>query len=417
MPDKPPRTEIKHQLQAIADTCVMCGMCSTSCPSYQVQRIEQESPRGRISLINAWAQDNLAESQTLTRHIESCLSCGQCENVCPSGVQYSKLIALFKQAYDWEHKIPGNTRRIIRLLRDTRKNLLLFQASKIVQRSGLAWLGEISGLTQRLGLGHLQRLAKQTSSYTKTDLKTSTKSGIAIFTGCIGRHAESDTIHAAQTLLTNLGQQVHIPQEQGCCGALAANLGDAQGMEQDAQRNITIFGQKHITQIGFIASGCGSALKRLQTQLPNTPITDLTQIVSAILETRPTRFRPLAKRVLLHKPCTQRHALKNEGDSMSILGRIPELEIRVLKTRSSCCGAGGSHLLDPQENNQVLRNRIIEDISAEHPDIIVTSNIGCRLQIKLGLEEAGLDIPVVHPLLLLQQQLIEETHESSNEPH
>lgn len=384
----------------------MCGMCLPACPTYQVYQTEAESPRGRISIIQAYAQGRLQPDATLLRHLDHCLGCMACAAMCPSQVDYGRLIdhaqtLLASQRPDH----PGSLKLLLHQTR--RKGGLKRYATALswYNRSGLQKLaGAILGMagdsrTARanaiLGLAQPARL-KPLYRAAVTAI-----GDVALFTGCLGSSFDGETLQAAIKVLNQFGYNVHIPPDQQCCGALHQHHGQPEQAQQLSQLNRQAFGNPAITHIIYTANGCGAQLAQHN---PSRPVIDIMSFLAASPGREATRFKPLATSVYLHESCSSTNKLKIRGIMQQLLRCIPQLQCHTPAT-AMCCGAGGSHqLLFPELSAELLKLKL-PGIRETRAHYLLSDNLGCALHFKQGLERAGIHIEVIHPITLLARQL------------
>ncbi len=223
---------------------------------------------------------------------------------------------------------------------------------------------------------------------------------VALFKGCTSEAIEPHTLQAAIKLLTYAGQNVHIPTNQGCCGALHAHAGDKQQAAALGATNARAFDNHSFDTLLSIASGCGAYLAD-DTQLP-TSHQDICTFLAQPDIIRHLQFDPLKAVVAVHIPCSLENVLCTAQSVLDLLARIPNLELRVL-SKNQCCGAAGTYFITHSKTARELRRPLIEQIKHIRADYLVTSNIGCALFLSNGLSEKP---PLImHPISLLAQQL------------
>ena len=391
----------KKELLAIADSCVKCGICSPHCPTYTHTQNENESPRGRIALIQAWASGNLNITGNLLEHIDNCLLCRACEKACPAVVPYAKLIDDFRAEMHSETASPLSVKMVKNFAENKRiqgwtKSLLTFYQQKNLQRTA-----RFLHLPQILGLGKLERLipnsqASQTlQNYFSA--KNDVKGDVGLFIGCMGELFDFETVNAAITVLTHIGFNVHLPQSQACCGALALHEGDAKTAQNLAAQNQAAFANEDLQAIITIASGCGSTLKDYAPKVVD---------ISHFLSKFEFDLKPLAAaNIRVHSPCTLKNVLKTDKSVLKLLKQIPDANLSPLPETTQCCGAAGTYSLRHDKMAQTLLNELLETTLEKPADYLVSSNIGCALHIAAGLRERGENLKVVHPIVLIAQQL------------
>ena len=373
----------------------MCGLCLPHCPTYQVSLHEGESPRGRISLIKAYAQGDLSASPAIQTHLQSCTACMQCEQVCPADVPYQSILDTGRCLY--RSRLSFKTRSIQTLA----INLLTKKWGHSVSRLLLA----VAGIGTRLGLFgeseamQLARVVQKQKTLKSSTQQTVTNNQVTLFLGCTAELLDRESLHSALMLINALDYQAQLPQKLLCCGALAQHSGlpdIAQRQRRQAHADL------QSEEIISFASGCGQQLE--QDGISNVGRHyDIHQWLLRDNKLSTLNLRPLAKTILLHTPCSMR---SDQVEAMvKVLEQIPAVTLQRFDDNLFCCGAGGMQILTPEASNQALLQSKIDKIKALQPDIIVTANIGCALQFQKGLHKADLDIAVVHTATLLARQL------------
>lgn len=396
---------LSRQINQLAEQCVKCGLCQPHCPTYQASLTENESPRGRIALLQALANGQLDAGPKLREHIDHCLLCRRCERVCPSGVQYGKLFDLGQQLLAQDRR-PSRAARL-GLALATHPTWLrgLARLIGLAQRGGVMWLGRRLGLARlspllRRGL-NLPRLAAPARLAAHYPAHGPRRGKVALFTGCIGQAADTQTLIDTLAILRYLGFDVTVPEAQQCCGALHAHSGQHAAAEQLAVQNRSAFADD-CDAIIVTASGCASQL--LESALP-VPVCDAVSFIADQPWPDALRLRHSNEVVAVHEPCSAQNVLRNSGDSLALLERIPGLKAVALADNTTCCGAAGSYLLRYPEFADKLRQRKLDSLYQQRPDRLVTTNIGCALHLQSGLIEQHHSLPVIHPLTLLREYL------------
>ncbi len=391
--------------------CVMCGLCLPHCPTYLKTRNEAESPRGRIALMGAMHSHRLPLDTALARHLDNCLACRACETVCPAQVPYGELIDAAR------HTIARARHRGLGLILSA--PLLRYRALRRVlggllrgyQGSGLQRLMRRTGVLRPLGLERLESLLPAPCGETIGPYGAKppgTGPAVALFTGCVAELFDRDTLASARRVLIRLGYRVHQPRDQTCCGAIHQHQGAPVRAQAYMARNLRVFtGQGPILSC---ASGCGAQLAEYHRHLGGSEAAafsrrhrDIVDFLARQPWPEALRPRPLCARVALHTPCSLRHVLRQAERPRALLARIPGLELIDLPQR--CCGAAGSYLLaHPAMADELARDQV-QAVRAARAQLVVTTNIGCRLHLAAALRREGLDTPVLHPVTLLARQL------------
>ncbi|MDH5180506.1 MAG: (Fe-S)-binding protein [Gammaproteobacteria bacterium] len=415
-PSGPPLTESIHtSINLLADRCVKCGLCLPHCPTYSEAQNENESPRGRIALLQGLVNGRLHYSATLASHLDHCLLCRRCERVCPSGVKYGRLLDKSRQ-WMFEKGLRRNRFAGFMLSFLTHKRRLktgLFLV-RLYQRSGLQFLFRMTGLLRLLRLEHLDNLLPDSIAGTQKWLTTVPTSGkkigrVGLFTGCLGEQLDSHLIDCSIKLLNRLGYDVLLPSRQTCCGAMHQHHGDIVAALALAEQNIQAFAETD--QLVYLATGCGVSLQ----DYANLPWRDAEQVNRAAEFVARAReitdfinqcdlgslpLQPLPVKISMHSPCSE----ANQQTSRQLLQHIPEIDLELL-SKDRCCGSAGSYMLTQPALAAQLRDKTISQISHSDADIVTTTNLGCALHLRTALPK---HIRLLHPIEVLSAQLFKE---------
>ena len=400
-------TALKENILKLADHCVKCGLCSSQCPTYLLNQDENESPRGRIALAQALASDAVSADGKLSTHLQNCLQCRRCEAACPSEVKYGELFKLTSellnlQTANNDSKIQNWASRLTYL--DWTKLTKLYRFGK---KSGIIQLLRLNSSGKRL----LELLPNKTQENKKLATRAHNNEGnVLLFTGCLSHLLDQQSMNATIDLLKHCGYNVKIPDKQTCCGAIAERNGNSNISNECQFNNQLAFSDSKNTPILFFTTGCGAKLKEYKEALPGD-ITFAERVYDASLFLSDSelfaklQFSPLKKKVLIFNPCSERNVLKQTDVTEKLLRHIPGIELINLPKSTGCCGASGTHLLTHQQQADQIREPILEQIIHLAPDIIVGPNYPCNLHIQVGLKEKNLDIPMIHPIKLLVDQV------------
>jgi glycolate oxidase iron-sulfur subunit len=360
------------RLAALADRCVQCGLCLPHCPTYRLDRIEAEGPRGRIAYMKALATGTLDPTPAGDIHLDHCLGCRRCEAACPAGVAYEELL-VGSRAHQFERSPPP--------LRE--------QATLAALASPA--LGNLAFPLAR-ALGRLPAVPSP------ADIRTAPPGPgepVLLFVGCAARGYEAGTRRALGRMLGAAGFHVIEPPGQGCCGTAAAHAGDADGAAALASANRQAFVGDDRARTGqSLASGCQSIL--CASLAGTAPVEDalvfLERHADALV------FRPAASRVALHLPCSQR-VLGGDAALRKLIARIPGLDLVELHD-TGCCGAAGLHMLEEPARAAALRAPLLEAFAASGASQLLSANLGCRLHLGNAIK-----MPVRHPIDFLAEHL------------
>jgi glycolate oxidase iron-sulfur subunit len=241
-----------------------------------------------------------------------------------------------------------------------------------------------------------------TEHYSST---TDYKGTVGLFIGCMGSLLDHETIHTAIKVLTATGFNVAIPAQQTCCGALDLHSGDKATADQLASINTQAFANQSLMAIVTIASGCGSQLQDYAYPEFTDKIMDISQFLMQANVNLSAQLKPLAESVYLHTPCSLKNVMRAEQGALQLLQQIPQLSITKLPSTIVCCGSAGSYMLEHSTMAEALLADVLTAASTTPAHYLVSSNIGCALHIQAGLQERGMRIEVLHPIVLIARQL------------
>jgi glycolate oxidase iron-sulfur subunit len=367
------------RLVALADQCVQCGLCLNACPTYHLDGLETESPRGRIALARHWALGTIEPTPTADTHLDHCLGCRACEVVCPAGVRYGPLLVEARTEQRMR-RTPGWQQRAI---------------ERLVARPRL--LAGLLGLYRRmfpLLPAGLRPLPKPPAPAPVAAPPSTAEDEVALFVGCVAQAYEAPLRAALARLSTAVGVTIRVPDGQSCCGTLHAHAGDVATATSLAMRNRDAF--SGAATVLTLASGCHEAVA-LGLQ-GHADVVD----ALAFLAARADRlvFRPTRERIALHLPCTQRNVVRSDAATRALLARVPALDVIPLDAGYGCCGAAGSQMLADPERAAAYRTPLLEQLAASGATRLLSANLGCRLHFA-----AAARVPVQHPLEFLAQCL------------
>ncbi|HEY7872389.1 MAG TPA: (Fe-S)-binding protein [Rudaea sp.] len=396
-------TTVEARITALAGQCVKCGLCLPHCPTYRLAATEAESPRGRIAFAQALAEGKLDPSPSVLTHLDNCLACMACERVCPSQVKYGELITTTRA---WLHgnKESGAVGWLVtrpRLLGVLLRVANLPVVRSFVRSRGMRVMLRPFGMDRALAeLPHLPDVDAPTSR-----APAQPRGRVGLFLGCVAASVDRDVHAAARTLLDVLDYDVALPAGQGCCGALALHDGDAAQADRLASALRAAFAGTSVDTVLVSASGCFGTLRDHVFADSGIRVREIHEFLDADSRIGTLKFRPLAQRIAVHTPCTQRNVARADGAIARLLARIPQLRIDALTAPPGCCGAAGDYFLRKPDVADALRVQTLDAALAAEPEMLVTSNVGCRIFLGNGLRRRESDIPVTHPLVLLARQL------------
>ncbi|WP_446665592.1 (Fe-S)-binding protein [Flexivirga sp. B27] len=411
--------------ELIAD-CVHCGFCLPTCPTYQLWGEEMDSPRGRIHLMQA-GLEGAPMTDRMVEHFDACLGCMACVTSCPSGVQYDRLLEQTRAQVERNHERT----RAEKALRTTIFNLFPYPERlrklrgplRATQRLGLDRALRRTGLLERLlpGLAAMERLTPKLAAPERLPAQVpatgTERAVVGLLTGCVQDVFFSDVNAATARVLAAEGCRVVIPQGQGCCGALSSHSGRETEAQRFAHETIATFGEVEVDTVVANAAGCGSAMKDYGSLFEAehddaaaesargfaASVRDLSEVL-ADLGTVATRH-PLPLKVAYHDACHLGHAQGVRSQPRQLLREIPGLEIVEIPDAAICCGSAGVYNILHPETAGELGERKARNIMALEPDLIVTANPGCLMQIANALDKLGAPIPMAHTATVLDASI------------
>ncbi|MDI1231272.1 MAG: (Fe-S)-binding protein [Methylobacter sp.] len=415
-----------NNLLADADICVKCGLCLPHCPTYTQTQNENESPRGRIALIQAWAGRHLDTSKKLIEHIDNCLLCRSCERVCPAVVPYGRLINNFREQIREERDATLSVSLLKRVSHNKTAARLAQSGLRLYQTTRLQKMARSLNLPGLLRLDKVDRLLPDYHEPTAlaphypatardggsvaigrepTRPTTEIRGNVGLFIGCMGALLDHQTVNAAIKVLTAAGFNVSVPERQGCCGALDLHDGDKATYDRLAATNCGAFADNNLDAIVTIASGCGSQMQEYQQAEFAGKVVDISQFLIKSGCNLSEQLLPLAASVCLHTPCSLKNVMREEQGALKLLQQIPGIKISPLPATVRCCGSAGSYMLDHPQMADALLGDLLTAALTQPPEYLLSSNIGCALHIAAGLRERGIVLEVLHPITLIARQL------------
>jgi glycolate oxidase iron-sulfur subunit len=380
---------------------------------------------GRIRLMRALENDSSeGMAPEKLEKLESCLGCYTCESVCPSRVNFGKLLDESLARLREQRPLPRITRMMLWLACRTSLLKSIVQVTWFAQMLGLRTLLAKLGLLKLMGLQRADALLGRVGFPTRLRNRIHQcryNQRIALFSGCFSSVMEQEVQQAAIDVFNALGLEVTRPKGQGCCGALHRHNGELETAATLARNNIKAFSAEKADAIVTTSSGCGAGLKEYGEWLEDgelaTPVMDVSHYLANTLANdlrqHKLAFDPLPLKVALHTPCTLRQGEGQEEAVVELLQKIPGLELMPLSGVPRCCGAGGSQMLHQAEMADALRDDIVEEIRATGADVLISSNLGCAMHLWEGLAQAGMDIPLLHPVQLVAQAMVMENSSAS----
>lgn len=414
--------------------CVHCGFCLPACPTYNRLGDEADSPRGRLRFMGAVVEERLSPtSGAFQTHLDRCLGCRACESVCPSGVEYGRLLEGAREVAA-RARPPGYLTRLLPrimasgailavlggLIRALRGTGIPAIAARVLPPAGILRQGRlamgmvaatapwnalhIGGPRRGKGVGGGDSVVPRSAS---TSPRT-----VALLTGCVQGQLFRRVNAATARVLSANGFELAPAPRQRCCGALHAHSGDLEGARKLARENITAFEEAGIDLVVVNAAGCGAAMKEYGHLLSDDQqfaerasafSARVVDILELLAKTELRTGGEMAFSVAYDAPCHLHHAQKIEADPVEILKTIPGLRLVQLAKPDECCGGAGIYgLTHPELGGQIGRDKV-RDILGSEAEVVATGNPGCMMQIGAELRIERSNVGVVHPIELIDE--------------
>ncbi|HXJ12947.1 MAG TPA: glycolate oxidase subunit GlcF [Candidatus Limnocylindrales bacterium] len=409
----------------LMEKCVHCGFCLPACPTYTLWGQEMDSPRGRIYLMKLALEGKAEMNKSWVSHFDSCLGCVACMPACPSGVDYGKLIEATRAQIERNYQRPAAEKLHRRFLFETftkpgrmrllRWPLLAYQKSGV--QAALRTLGVFKALPKTVAA--MEALLPTASPIEPvaniTPAQGEQRKRVGLLLGCVQRTFFSHVNAATARVLAAEGCEVVAPPEQTCCGALFVHAGEEEQAQELARKTIEVFEQADVETIVINAAGCGSNVKEYGHLLRDDPeyadrakhfaakCRDISEVLVG-LSPRAER-KALKSRVAFHDSCHLQHAQGVRAQPRTLLQQIPGVQLLEIPESPICCGSAGIYNLVQPEAASELGDRKARLIAPLQPDVVVTGNPGCLLQLQAALAKANHPIPVLHTIQLLDASI------------
>ncbi|UWR44536.1 glycolate oxidase subunit GlcF [Phaeobacter inhibens] len=394
----------------ILRSCVHCGFCTATCPTYQVLGDELDSPRGRIYLIKDMLENERVPDAKTVKHIDRCLSCLACMTTCPSGVHYMHLVDHARAYIDKHYNRPWSDRALRWLLARILPYPGRFRLALIGAKLAQPFKRLVPDARLRAMLDMVPRHIPPVSRNDDPQsfaAKAPRRKRVALMTGCAQKALNTDINDATIRLLTRLGCEVVVAAGAGCCGALTHHMGREEESHATAAKNIRawtdeIDGQG-LDAIVVNTSGCGTTVKDYGHMFRNDALAEDAARVSALAMDISELLIQLdlpegahkETTVAYHAACSLQHGQQIKTYPKTLLKRAGFTVVEPADSHL-CCGSAGTYNLLQPEISAELKTRKVKTLEAKHPDLIAAGNIGCMMQIG-----SATDIPILHTVELL----------------
>ncbi|KAM3089987.1 glycolate oxidase subunit GlcF [Phormidesmis sp. 146-35] len=415
----------------LIDSCVHCGFCLSTCPSYRVIGKETDSPRGRIYLMDGVNEGEIPLSPATVQHFDSCLGCLACVTTCPSGVQYDKLIAATRPQVERNHDRPLPEKLLRQLIFSVfpypQRMRALLRPLGLYQKSGLQKMVRSLGFLKQISpqLAAMESMLPKIPPQAFVDTiptlipaEGEKRYRVGMLLGCVQRLFNPDVNDATVRVLTANGCEIVVPKSQGCCGALSHHQGQEDQAKVFARQMIDSFANTGVDAIVINASGCGHTLKEYAHILQDDPnysqtakefvskVKDVQEFLAEVgltAKLSPLQDKPLV--MVYQDACHMLHGQKISLQPRQLLKQIPGVQLREPIDAALCCGSAGVYnILQPDVAEELGRQKV-ENLTNTKAQIIASANIGCYVQITKHLELQHKTIPVLHPMQLLDYSI------------
>jgi glycolate oxidase iron-sulfur subunit len=366
------------EAEDILRSCVHCGFCNATCPTYQLLGNELDGPRGRIYLTKQMLEGEPVTDKTQL-HLDRCLTCRNCETTCPSGVTYHALLDIGRAELERRVPRPARERMLRHGLRHVIPRPAVFDA--LLKAGRIARPLMPATLRQKIPAKTIAAKSRPAARHPRR---------VLMLEGCVQPSLSPNTNAATARVLDRLGISVIDAPRAGCCGATDYHLNAQEAGLMRARRNIDAWwpaieaGAEAIVQT---ASGCGAFIKEYGHLLRDDPqyaakaarVSELARDLVEVLGAEPLDALRSAerRRIAFHCPCTLQHAQKLGGAVEAILTRLG-YDLTAVPDAHLCCGSAGTYSITQPELSMQLRDRKLDALESGAPEMIVTANIGCQ---------------------------------------
>ena len=423
-------SHLKSLDYSVVQQCMHCGLCLPTCPTYDVTKLERHSPRGRIALMRAIADDRLEPTKTFADEMYYCLGCLACMTACPAGVDYAELFERARAEAEASRVLATPGRSLIRalslrgLFMDLNRLKILGRILQLWQGLGLQSAVRALGLTRLLPrrLRELEAMTPPVQAQWTEDLVAPVTRAqgvrryrVALLAGCAQDLIFSDVNRDTAEVLARNGCEVITPPDQHCCGSLHAHNGEWELAQELARRNIDQFPPESFDAIISNAGGCGSHLKHYarlladdaryvqRAKLWDAKVKDIHEWLAFTGIEPPPAAGASQQVVTYHESCHLCHGQKISAQPRSLLRAIPGVRLVELTEAAWCCGSAGIYNLTQPEMAGQLLQRKVNHIVTTRAQVVATGNPGCLLQLINGCRDRGLELRVAHPVTLLAE--------------
>jgi len=402
--------------------CIRCGLCLAVCPTYREHLSETTSPRGRVALARKGLEGDLGLSPNLFEQMEACFDCMACDEICPVGIHPAQLVMEMRYLQEQRQPKPWKKWLFEKLVPQPGRLELATWPLRLYEWSGLQRLVHAVGLGRLLPgkfrsmeamLPHQPRTPMRRRLPEITAAQGTALHKVGFFLGCAQSLLFADESAASVRVLARNGCEVVTPKDTVCCGMPALAFGKVKQVRQQAQHNIDLFEKAGAEFIITDCATCGSTLKDYGKLLADDPgwagraaafsarVRDISEFLLELPLKKPKGR--IEARVTYHDPCHLRRGQGVWKQPRQLLQMIDGVEFVELPEADWCCGSAGSQLITHYETSLKVLKRKTDNLAGTQANYIASGCPGCQMQLRVGIDRAGLDVKVVHPIELLDR--------------
>ncbi len=386
--------------------CIHCGLCVSSCPTWKITGVESSSPRGRVHLMRAVAEGELAPDADYVEEMEFCLLCRHCESVCPSGVRFGAMMETARDAITREVGRPLSTR----LARWLGFRVLLFRPALLRASAALLRFAQVLRLAPKRAPA-MPPASERRPLPERTAASATSRGTVSVLEGCVMPLLYGRVNRATVAVLARAGFDVLSPHGQSCCGSLHAHNGDLEGARILARRTIAAF-EGDAGPIVVNSAGCSAHMKDYGHLLAHDPewreraetfasrVRDFSEFLAGKIE---FARRAESGTVAYDDPCHLCHAQKVRSQPRKLLDAVPALARVEMRDSEACCGSAGIYSVARPAASAAILDPKIAAFLETGAKTLVTANPGCQMQWEAGFARAGVDARVVHIAEILEE--------------
>ena len=410
--------------------CIHCGMCLSTCPTYEMTKLETSSPRGRIKMIKSVARGEMNMTRAFADEMNFCLDCQACETACPAGVKYGSMVEAARVEADSAKLYGTFLSRFIKtvflkyILVSKRRLKFAARLLYIYQNWGIQSFLHKSGIFKLLfrRLSEIDKMSPEISKRFSESIipkfipaKGMEKFKNVFHIGCLMDVMFADINRDTVDLLSLMNCHVHTPKNQFCCGSLQAHNGDFETAKRLMKKNIDTFISNEYDYLISNSAGCGAFMKEYGDKLKDDPeynekakvfsskVKDIIEFAEENISE--ISFKTLNEKVTYHDACHHVHSQKIFSQPRTVLNTIPGVRLIPLEESTWCCGSAGIYNIDRYEDSMVILERKMNNIRNTNARKVLTGNPGCISQIRYGAKKFKVNVEVMHPVSFLKNAL------------